>query len=207
MDLTLAFSLGDVITAIATVFTAVAAWAAVKTVSTQTTPDVIAYPEICTEKSRLIRLVFRNIGHAPAYDIHINLSKGIALEGDEKTRAQAFCNTGIAMLAPGQSFDFLLGDCVELKERWEFRSEAPIISLSYFGKVDKNRLETQSHFGRGKQYYESFPLDLCPFFGHASISVTTARDTRFQNALRAVIKLPSEIESLRKAIELDKETR
>lgn len=201
MTISSTIDLDSIITAIATLFTAVAAWAAVKTVNTQTSPDVIAYPESYPESPNSIRLVFRNIGHAPAYDIRISLSKDVVLDGDERTRAQKFCDAGIAMLAPGQSYDFLLGKCTELSERWECQSDTPLVRLVYFGKVKKKKVGTQDHFGKGWQYRGIFPLDLTPFFGHATIKVTTPEETRFQNALRAVIKLPKVIESLRKTLE------
>lgn len=200
MSISPTISLGDIITAIAAAFSAVAAWAAVKTVNTQTSPDVIAFPETYSESSDSIRLTIRNIGHAPAYDIQVNLSEGVILSGNERMRAQSFCDAGIAMLAPEQSHDFLLGSCAKLREQWENKDDAPFVRLSYFGKVDKKKLESREHFGRGKQYHASFPVNLSPFFGHASIKVTTPEDKRFQNALRAFIQLPNELESLRKAV-------
>lgn len=201
MTISPTINLDSIITAIATVFTAVAAWAAVKTVSTQTSPDVIAYPEAYPESPNSIRLVFRNIGHAPAYDVRISLSKDVVLDGEEKIRAQKFCDAGIAMLAPGQSYDFLLGRCTELSERWERQSDTPLVNLIYFGRVDKKKVGTQDCFGKGRQYSGVYPLDLSPFFGHARIKVTTSEEKRFQNALQAVIKLPKEIESLGKTLE------
>lgn len=200
MTISPTISLGDIITAISAAFSAVAAWAAIKTVNTQTSPDVIAFPEAYSESSDSIRLSIRNIGHAPAYDIKVNLSAGVILDGAERVRAQTFCDSGIAMLAPGQSYDFLLGSCVKLRERWACQDDAPFVHLSYFGKVDKKKLESRERFGRGRQYHASFPVDLSPFFGHASIKVTTPEDRRFQNALQAVIQLPNGLESLREAV-------
>lgn len=201
MTISPTIDLDSIITAIATVFTAAAAWAAVKTVSTQTSPDVIAYPEAYPESPDWIRLVFRNIGHAPAYDVRISLSKDVVLDGEEKIMAKKFCDAGIEMLAPGQSYDFLLGRCTELSKRWGCQSDTPLVRLVYFGKVNKKKVGTRDHFGKGWQYRGIFPLDLSPFFGHTTIKVTTPEETRFQNALRAVIKLPKETEALRKTLE------
>ena len=59
----------------ATIATVTAAWAAVRTLSIQTSPDLMLFVEPDQNSSSALRLVMRNNGEAAAYNVSFRLNK------------------------------------------------------------------------------------------------------------------------------------
>lgn len=172
------------------VFTAVAgaaaSWAAVRTFSVQTSPDVIVYIRPDDERPRIMYLVVRNVGAAPAYSIkfdHESAATLLELVGDDISRL--LLESGIEMLAPGESRSEHMPCTEGVMSRWDER--VSIIMRVTFSSVYSGSGIISRARSRVKQKAAAFPLEIGSFKSNVFIDRATV------SALKALAK---EIRSL-----------
>ena len=121
--------------------TIVASWVAIRGLLIQTSPDVIMYVRPDEVSSSFARLVIKNIGEAPAYDVRFRLSKNL-FEADsiEYQMASKIFDNGYTILPPKQGRNLLLGSFEDLQQRWG--SNVVEVEVSYSKKYGKRRILT-----------------------------------------------------------------
>ncbi len=108
------------INVMATIATVTAAWAAVRTLSIQTSPDLMLFVEPDQNSSSALRLVMRNNGEAAAYNVSFRLNKTL-FPSDESfifEAADRVFSQGYAILPPHRERDILLGDMRDIIPLW-----------------------------------------------------------------------------------------
>lgn len=86
------------INSMAALATVVASWAALRALTIQTSPDIIMFVRPDDVSPSLARLVIRNIGEAPAYNVAFRLSPELFPKGSfEYTRASVVFDRGYAI--------------------------------------------------------------------------------------------------------------
>lgn len=103
----------------AAIATVVASWAALRALAIQTSPDIIMFIRSDDVSPSQARLVIRNIGEAPAYDVAYRLSPDLFVK-DSFEYAHAFVvfDRGYAILPPKQERNILLGRFEDLEGLW-----------------------------------------------------------------------------------------
>ena len=87
------------ISSMAAMATVVASWAALRGLAIQTSPDIIMYVRPDDVSPSQARLVIRNIGEAPAYNVVFRLSPDLFVNDSfEYTRASVVFDRGYAIL-------------------------------------------------------------------------------------------------------------
>lgn len=99
--------------------TMVASWAAIRALLVQTSPDIIMFIAPDSTLPTSARLIIRNNGDAPAYDVRFNLAENMF---PSKTPfyeiASNVFNKGYAILPPKCDRDIYLGSFEQLDSIW-----------------------------------------------------------------------------------------
>lgn len=139
--------------------TVIASWAAIRALKIQTSPDILMYVRPDSSSDSNLRLVIRNNGNAPAYDVKFRLDRSLFPEGDsfEYDAAEIIFPSGYAILPPMAERTILLGyfgdieplwGCtvyevpVEYKMRWKARRKrivCPVEIGSFKSEITINR--------------------------------------------------------------------
>lgn len=124
--------------------TVVASWAALRALTIQTSPDIIMFVRPDDVSPSLARLVIRNIGEAPAYNVAFRLSPELFPKGSfEYTRASVVFDRGYAFLPPKQERDILLGEFEDLEDLWGSSIVEVNVSFSKNMRVGASRLSVR----------------------------------------------------------------
>lgn len=151
---------------------AAASWAAVKTFSAQTSPDVIVYIRSDNEHPCVVYLVAQNIGGAPAYSIKFNHNAAEVLHGVAgDDMARPLLASGIEMLAPGESRSAFIPLNEGVVSRWE--EHGPIVMRVTYSSVYGNSGIMARIRARVKQRGAAFPLEVGSFRSNAFIDSAT----------------------------------
>lgn len=161
------------VSAIAAVATVAAAWVAVQTLKTQTTPDVIAYIAPHRQSEKDFCILIKNIGHAPAYGVKLSFPEGLPplSEGFVQNNMVSLSKVPIAILAPGQSREVYLGTYRDLDPLWA--TNTYMVEVDYGTKLK----------GKGRRVAH-FPLELHSFSTRVDITTTTQEDRDRRSALK-----------------------
>lgn len=91
--------------------TVIASWAAIRALKIQTSPDILMYVRLDEKSGSALRLVIRNNGDAPAYDVKFRLDRSLFPEGDsfEYDAAKVIFKHGYAILPPMAERTIFLG--------------------------------------------------------------------------------------------------
>lgn len=107
------------INSMAVIATVVASWAALRALAIQTSPDIIMFVRPDDVSPSQARLVIRNIGEAPAYNVTYRLSPDLFVKDSfEYEHASVVFDRGYAILPPKQERNILLGRFEELEGLW-----------------------------------------------------------------------------------------
>lgn len=100
--------------------TVTASWAAIRALRIQTSPDILMYVRPDENSTSALRLVIRNNGDAPAYDVMFRLDRPLFPEGDsfEYDAAEVIFTSGYAILPPKTERTILLGYFRDIEPQW-----------------------------------------------------------------------------------------
>ena len=159
------------INSMAALATVVASWAALRALTIQTSPDIIMFVRPDDVSPSLARLVIRNIGEAPAYNVAFRLSPELFPKGSfEYTRASVVFDRGYAILPPKQERDILLGEFEDLEDLWG--SSIVEVNVSFSKKYRCRRFST-----------------ICPVeIGSFESTISISCETTFEKDQRAVYR-------------------
>lgn len=126
----------------AAIATVVASWAALRTLAIQTSPDIIMFVRPDEVSPSQARLVIKNIGEAPAYNVMFRLSPDLfpANSYEYKYASIAF-DRGYSILAPKQERNILLGQFKDLFRLWG--TSVVEVTVSYSKKYGSRRFSTK----------------------------------------------------------------
>lgn len=184
MDSVVAFT-SVMVSTIAAVATVAAAWAAIRTLRLQTSPDVIAYVCQYENAPNNLMLVIENIGSAPAYNVtaHIDGATPLLNSSIVKEGIELLSKKGIAMLAPGQKRDLYLGEYKKIYALWP--SETKLVYVRYAAKRRERRLQ-------GDEY----PIEVYSFSAHVDITTSSSEDTNRKRAWRSISSMGKDLHTI-----------
>lgn len=164
------------INSMAALATVVASWAALRALTIQTSPDIIMFVRPDDVSPSLARLVIRNIGEAPAYNVAFRLSPELFPKGSfEYTRASVVFDRGYAILPPKQERDILLGEFEDLEDLWG--SSIVEVNVSFSKKYARRCFSTVC------------PVEIGSFESMITISCETAFEKEQRAAYREIRQL------------------
>ena len=130
------------INSMAAIATVVASWAALRTLAIQTSPDIIMFVRPDEISPSQARLVIKNIGEAPAYNVMFRLSPDLfPTNSYEYKYASIAFDRGYSILAPKQERNILLGQFKDLFRLWG--TSVVEVTVSYSKKYGSRRLSTK----------------------------------------------------------------
>lgn len=155
----------------AAIATVVASWAGLRTLVIQTSPNIIMFIQPDDVSPSLARLVIRNIGEAPAYNVSFRLSPDLFLKDSfEYKHASVVFDRGYAILPPKQERDIILGRFEDLKGLWG--SSIVEVNVSFSKKYRCRRFST-----------------ICPVeIGSFESTISISCETTFEKDQRAVYR-------------------
>lgn len=175
------------INSMAALATVVASWAALRALTIQTSPDIIMFVRPDDVSPSLARLVIRNIGEAPAYDVAFRLSPELFPKGSfEYTRASVVFDRGYAILPPKQERDILLGEFEDLEDLWG--SSIVEVNVSFSKKYARRCFSTVC------------PVEIGSFESMITISCETAFEKEQRAAYREIRQLGKRLRGIEYAI-------
>lgn len=175
------------INSMAALATVVASWAALRALTIQTSPDIIMFVRPDDVSPSLARLVIRNIGEAPAYNVAFRLSPELFPKGSfEYTRASVVFDRGYAILPPKQERDILLGEFEDLEDLWG--SSIVEVNVSFSKKYARRRFSTVC------------PVEIGSFESMITISCETAFEKEQRAAYREIRQLGKRLRGIENAI-------
>ena len=167
--------------------TVVASWAALRALTIQTSPDIIMFVRPDDVSPSLARLVIRNIGEAPAYNVAFRLSPELFPKGSfEYTRASVVFDRGYAILPPKQERNILLGRFEELEGLWGHSIFD--VNVSYSKKYGRRRFSTIC------------PVEIGSFESMITISLETAFEKDQKAAYREIRQFGKRLRGIENAI-------
>lgn len=167
--------------------TVVASWAALRALTIQTSPDIIMFVRPDDVSPSLARLVIRNIGEAPAYNVAFRLSPELFPKGSfEYTRASVVFDRGYAILPPKQERDILLGEFEDLEDLWG--SSIVEVNVSFSKKYARRCFSTVC------------PVEIGSFESMITISCETAFEKEQRAAYREIRQLGKRLRGIENAI-------
>lgn len=167
--------------------TVVASWAALRALTIQTSPDIIMFVRPDDVSPSLARLVIRNIGEAPAYNVAFRLSPELFPKGSfEYTRASVVFDRGYAILPPKQERDILLGEFEDLEDLWG--SSIVEVNVSFSKKYARRCFSTVC------------PVEIGSFESMITISCETAFEKEQRAAYREIRQLGKRLRGIESAI-------
>lgn len=175
------------INSMAALATVVASWAALRALTIQTSPDSIMFVRPDDVSPSLARLVIRNIGEAPAYNVAFRLSPELFPKGSfEYTRASVVFDRGYAILPPKQERDILLGEFEDLEDLWG--SSIVEVNVSFSKKYARRCFSTVC------------PVEIGSFESMITISCETAFEKEQRAAYREIRQLGKRLRGIENAI-------
>jgi len=175
------------INSMAALATVVASWAALRALTIQTSPDIIMFVRPDDVSPSLARLVIRNIGEAPAYDVAFRLSPELFPKGSfEYTRASVVFDRGYAILPPKQERDILLGEFEDLEDLWG--SSIVEVNVSFSKKYARRCFSTVC------------PVEIGSFESMITISCETAFEKEQRAAYREIRQLGKRLRGIEYAL-------
>lgn len=175
------------INSMAALATVVASWAALRALTIQTSPDSIMFVRPDDVSPSLARLVIRNIGEAPAYNVAFRLSPELFPKGSfEYTRASVVFDRGYAILPPKQERDILLGEFEDLEDLWG--SSIVEVNVSFSKKYARRCFSTVC------------PVEIGSFESMITISCETAFEKEQWAAYREIRQLGKRLRGIENAI-------
>ncbi len=167
--------------------TVVASWAGLRTLVIQTSPNIIMFIQPDDDSPSLARLVIRNIGEAPAYNVSFRLSPDLFLKDSfEYKHASVVFDRGYAILPPKQGRDILLGSFEDLEGLWG-RSIVDV-NVSFSKKYRRRRFSTIC------------PVEIGSFESMITISLETAFEKDQKAAYREIRQLGKRLRGIENAI-------
>lgn len=175
------------INSMAALATVVASWAALRALTIQTSPDIIMFVRPDDVSPSLARLVIRNIGEAPAYNVAFRLSPELFPKGSfEYTRASVVFDRGYAILPPKQERDILLGEFEDLEGLWG--SSIVEVNVSFSKKYARRCFSTVC------------PVEIGSFESMITISCETAFEKEQRAAYREIRQLGKRLRGIEYAL-------
>lgn len=175
------------INSMAALATVVASWAALRALTIQTSPDIIMFVRPDDVSPSLARLVIRNIGEAPAYNVAFRLSPELFPKGSfEYTRASVVFDRGYAILPPKQERDILLGEFEDLEDLWG--SSIVEVNVSFSKKYARRCFSTVC------------PVEIGSFESMITISCETALEKDQKAAYREIRQFGKRLRGIESAI-------
>lgn len=167
--------------------TVVASWAGLRTLVIQTSPNIIMFIRPDDVSPSLARLVIRNIGEAPAYNVSFRLSPDLFLKDSfEYKHASVVFDRGYAILPPKQERDILLGRFEDLEGLWgSFIVE---VNVSFSKKYGRRRFSTIC------------PVEIGSFESTISISCETTFEKDQRAAYREIRQFGKRLRGIENAI-------
>lgn len=175
------------INSMAALATVVASWAALRALTIQTSPYIIMFVRPDDVSPSLARLVIRNIGEAPAYNVAFRLSPELFPKGSfEYTRASVVFDRGYAILPPKQERDILLGEFEDLEDLWG--SSIVEVNVSFSKKYARRCFSTVC------------PVEIGSFESMITISCETAFEKEQRAAYREIRQFGKRLRGIENAI-------
>lgn len=175
------------INSMAALATVVASWAALRALTIQTSPYIIMFVRPDDVSPSLARLVIRNIGEAPAYNVAFRLSPELFPKGSfEYTRASVVFDRGYAILPPKQERDILLGEFEDLEDLWG--SSIVEVNVSFSKKNARRCFSTVC------------PVEIGSFESMITISCETAFEKEQRAAYREIRQFGKRLRGIENAI-------
>lgn len=175
------------INSMAAIATVVASWAALRALTIQTSPDIIMFVRPDDVSPSQARLVIRNIGEAPAYNVAFRLSPDLFVKDSfEYAHASVVFDRGYAILPPKQERNILLGGFEGLEGLWGH--SVVEVNVSFSKKYGRRRLSTIC------------PVEIGSFESMITISCETSLERDRKAAYREVKQLGKRLRGIENAI-------
>lgn len=167
--------------------TVAASWTSLRTLVSQTSPDIIMFIRPDVVSPSMARLVIRNIGEAPAYNVSFRLSPDLFLKDSfEYKHASVVFDRGYAFLPPKQERDILLGSFEDLEGLWGH--SIVDVNVSFSKKYRCRRFSTIC------------PVEIGSFESMITISLETAFEKDQKAAYREIRQLGKRLRGIENAI-------
>lgn len=175
------------ISSMVAIATVVASWAGLRALVIQTSPNIIMFIRPDDVSPSLARLVIRNIGEAPAYNVSFRLSPDLFLKDSfEYKHASVVFDRGYAILPPKHERDILLGRFEDLEGLWgSFIVE---VNVSFSKKYGRRRFSTIC------------PVEIGSFESTISISCETTFEKDQRAAYREIRQFGKRLRGIENAI-------
>lgn len=175
------------INSMAAIATVVASWAGLRTLKIQTSPDIIMFVRPDDDSPSYARLVIRNIGEAPAYNVAFRLPPDLfPSDSFEYKHASVVFDRGYAILPPKQERSILLGDFEDLEGLWGHSVVEVNVSFS-------------KRYGH-RCYSTICPVEIGSFESMITISCETSLERDKKAAYREVKQLSKRLRGIENAI-------
>ena len=175
------------ISSMVAIATVAASWTGLRTLVIQTSPDIIMFIRPDVVSPSLARLVIRNIGEAPAYNVSFRLSPDLFLKDSfEYKHASVVFDRGYAILPPKQERDILLGSFEDLEGLWGYSI------------VDVNVSFSKKY--RRRRFSAICPVEIGSFESMITISLETAFEKDQKAAYREIRQLGKRLRGIENAI-------
>lgn len=167
--------------------TVAASWTSLRTLVSQTSPNIIMFIRPDVVSPSMARLVIRNIGEAPAYNVSFRLSPDLFLtDSFEYKHASVLFDRGYAILPPKQERDILLGSFEDLEGLWGH--SIVDVNVSFSKKYRRRRFSTIC------------PVEIGSFESMITISLETAFEKDQKAAYREIRQLGKRLRGIENAI-------
>ena len=175
------------INSMAAIATVVASWVALRALAIQTSPDIIMFIRPDDVSPSQARLVIRNIGEAPAYNVTYRLPPDLFVKDSfEYEHASVMFDRGYAILPPKQERNILLGRFEELEELWGHSIFD--VNVFYSKKYGRRRFSTIC------------PVEIGSFESMITISLETAFEKDQKAAYREIRQFGKRLRGIENAI-------
>lgn len=175
------------ISSMVAIATVAASWTGLRTLVIQTSPDIIMFIRPDVVSPSLARLVIRNIGEAPAYNVSFRLSPDLFLKDSfEYKHASVVFDKGYAILPPKQERDILLGSFEDLEGLWGH--SIVDVNVSFSKKYRRRRFSTIC------------PVEIGSFESMITISLESAFEKDQKAAYREIRQLGKHLRGIENAI-------
>ena len=175
------------ISSMVAIATVAASWTGLRTLVIQTSPDIIMFIRPDVVSPSLARLVIRNIGEAPAYNVSFRLSPDLFLKDSfEYKHASVVFDRGYAILPPKQERDILLGSFEDLEGLWGHSI------------VDANVSFSNKY--RRRRFSAICPVEIGSFESMITISLETAFEKDQKAAYSEIRQLGKRLRGIENAI-------
>lgn len=175
------------INTMAALATVVASWAALRALIIQTSPDIIMFIRPDKASSSFARLIIRNIGEAPAYNVTFRISQNLfPTSSIEYEKASIVFDRGYAILPPKQEREILLGQFKELEQLWGSTVEE--VEVSFSKKYGARRISTRC------------PVEIGSFQSTITISCETQLQRNQLAAFREIRQLGKRLKGIEAAV-------